>query len=184
MLLKAFRARYPAGQRGFGAAALQFAFEQKDIELVDMLLEAKLDVNAISRTKKFGMKNALGMAIKMYGRCNLDIIRKLILAGGDPNGVVSTTSRHDSDTVWPRRTALLQAILTKSKPLVDFLINEGADVHRAARLGLKRTPLQQASEVGALKVVELLLERGVDVNEAPALRRRHVLATLCNQGLL
>ena len=179
VLLKAFRARYPAGQRGFGAAALQFAFEQKDIELVDMLLEAKLDVNAISRTEKFRMKSALGMAIKMYGRCNLDIIRKLILAGGDPNGVVSTTSRHDSDTVWPRRTALLQAILTKSKPLVDFLINEGADVHRAARLGLKRTPLQQASEIGALKVVELLLERGVDVNEAPALRGGGTSLQLC-----
>lgn len=179
VLLKAFRARYPAGQRGFGAAALQLAFEQKDIALVDMLLEAKLDVNAISHTKRFGMKSALGMAIMMYGRRNLDIIRKLILAGGDPNGVVSTTNRHDSHTVWPRRTALLQAILTKSKHLVDFLIDEGADVHRAARLGLKRTPLQQASEIGALEVVELLLERGVDVNEAPALRGGGTSLQLC-----
>ena len=62
---------------------------------------------------------------------------------------------------------------------MDFFINEGADVHRAARLGLKRTPLQQASEAGALDVVEHLLEKGVDVNEAPALRGGGTSLQLC-----
>ena len=170
VLLKAFRAKYPAGRRGFGSATLEFAVEQKDIELIDILLEAKFDVNAILNTEMFGIKSALGMAIGMYGRRDLDIVRKLILAGGDPNGVVSVTHCYNSPTVLPRRTALLQAILTKSKHLVNFLIDEGADAHRAAQLGLKRTPLQQACEIGALEVVELLLEKGVDANEAPALR--------------
>ena len=179
MFLTAFRAKYPAGKKGFGEEALQAALAEEDVEVIDMLLEAKLDVNAIVDMKKDDMESALGMAIRKYGGRNLDIVKKLLSAGGDPNSVVSITSYRFPHTVWPRRTALMEAIRTKSKALVELLIDAGADIHRAARLGLKRTPLQHACEVGSIEIVELLLEKGADVNEAPAIRGGGTSLQLC-----
>ena len=173
VVLDAIRIKFPKSQKGLGAEALSSAIDKHDVGLIDILLGAKFDVNAISYDdilyKNYCASSALGNAIEKYGGCNLHTIRKLILAGGDPNSVVWRSWGHN-DTVWPQRTAMLQAILTKSKPLVELLIDEGADITRAARLGLKRTALQQACEVGATEVVDLLLEKGADVNEAPALR--------------
>ena len=173
MILDAVRIKFPKSRKDLGAEALCSAIEEEDVELIKILLEAKFDVNTIVGTKEHGFNSTLGMAIKKTSGSNLDIIRKLILAGGDPNSIVSF-----SDTRCPH-TAILQAILTKSKLLVDLLIDEGADMKRAARLGLKRTPLQQACEVGAIEVVDLLLEKGVDVNEAPALRAGATSLQLC-----
>lgn len=178
-ILDAVRIKFPKSQKGLGAEALWSAVERDDVELIDILLEAKFDVNAIVKMEEYGSISALGMAIEKTSGSNLDIIRKLILAGGDPNSIVSSTNTRHSYTIWPRRTAMLQAILTKNKPLVELLIDEGADIKRAARLGLKRTPLQQACEVGAMEVVDLLLENGVDVNEAPAFRGGATSLQLC-----
>ena len=175
MIKNAIRIKVPKSHKGLGAGALRVAIGKADFELIDILLEAKFDVNAIS----YGKISALGMAIEKYGGCNLHLIKKLISAGGDPNSVVSLSDIWPPSTVGPRRTAMLQAILTKSKPLVELLIDEGADIKRAARLGLKRTPLQQACEVGAMELVDLFLEKGVDVNEAPALRGGGTALQLC-----
>ena len=180
VILDAIRIKIPRSQEGLGAGTLLFAIEKDDVELIDILLEAKFDVNAIVGTgkRKTGCISALGAAIEKSSGSNLDTTRKLISAGGDPNSVVWVGGIY-GDTVWPRRTALLQAILTKSKPLVELLIDKGADIKRAARLGVKRTPLQQACEVGAIEVVDLFLEKEVDVNEAPALRGGATSLQLC-----
>ena len=180
VVLDAIRIKVPESQEGLGAGALLFALEKDDVELIDIFLEAKFDVNAIVDPGKpeTGSISALGMAIESTSGSNLDTIRKLIFAGGDPNSVVWT--RCDwGQTVWPQRTAMLQAILTKSKPLVELLINKGADIKRAARLGLKRTPFQQACEVGSMEVVDLLLEKGAEVNEAPAFKGGATSLQLC-----
>ncbi|KAM0800248.1 hypothetical protein BDR22DRAFT_889612 [Usnea florida] len=177
-VLDAVRIKFPRSQKGLGAKALRSAIEEDNVELVDRLLEAKFDVNAIVPNDQYGSISALGMAIKKTSRSDLDTIKKLILAGGDPNSLVWEGYNH-GDAVWPRRTAMLQAILTKSKPLVELLIDEGADFQRGPRLGLKRTPLQQACEVGAMEIVDLFLEKGVDVNEAPAVRGGATSLQLC-----
>ena len=183
VVLDACRIKFPRSQKGLGAEALQSAIEKDDVELIEILLEAKFDVNSVVKDaigfRDSCFSSALGMAIEKTSGRNLDIIRKLVLAGGDPNSIVSSTYSWRSKTVLARRTAMLQAILTKSKPLVELLIDEGADHKRAARLGVKRTPLQQACEVGAIEVVDLLLEKGVDVNEAPALRGGATSLQLC-----
>ena len=178
VVLKAVRIKFPMSKKGLGAEALQSAVEKNDVELTDVLLETKFDVNAIVETREIEVTSALGMAIGKLSQGNLYIIRKLIFAGGDPNSIVSKGGQFRG-AVWPQRTALLQAILTKSKPLVELLIDEGADIKRAARLGLKRTPLQQACEIGAIEIIDLLLEKGVDVNEAPALRGGATSLQLC-----
>ena len=168
VLLGALRIRFPKLQKGLGAEALQYAIEIEDVELIDMLLEAKFDVNTVEPN----FTSALGVAIEKTSGSNLDTIRKLVLAGADPNSIVWRGGHY-------RRTAMLQATLTKSKPLVELLIDKGADIKRSARLGLKRTPLQQACEAGAMEIVDLLLEEGVDVNEAPAVRGGATSLQLC-----
>ena len=178
VVLDALRIRFPRSKKGLGAKALCYAIAKDDVDLVDMLLEARFDINTVVGTEECGFTSALGMAVEETCEINLDIIRKLILAGGDPNSIVST--HHDGfDHVWPRKTVMLQAILTESKPLVELLIDGGANIKRAAQLGLKRTPLQQACEVGAMGIVDLFLEKGVDVNEAPALRGGATSLQLC-----
>ena len=183
IILDAVRIKFPMSKKGLGAEALQSAIEKDDVELTDILLEAQFDVNTIIGTQLDDSFSALGTAIKKTTGNSLDIIRKLLLAGGDPNSIVSSAyypqPNWQLSIVWPRRTALLQAVITKSKPLVELLIDEGADIKRAARLGIKRTPLQQACEVGAMEIVDLLLEKGVDVNEAPALRGGATSLQLC-----
>ena len=86
---------------------------------------------------------------------------------GDPNSIVL---KSDYNSSAKGLTALLVAIETRSEQLVKLLLDKGADVHRAARRGLKRTPLQQACEVGSFRIVKLLLEHKASVNEDPAER--------------
>ena len=178
-LVSATRTKYPAGRKGLGAKVLHVAMQKNDIELVDLFLEAKFDVNEICWTRDYGYKNALGVALVTNCGQNLVLVKKLLSAGSDPNGIVSRTSIFESESVWSRRTALLQAILTKSKALVELLINAGADIHRTTRLGVKRRPLQYACEIGSIDIVSLLLDLGVDVNEAPAVRGGGTSLQLC-----
>ncbi len=212
VLHRAFCARYPSGKRGFGSRALKVALERENFQVVGMLLEAKFDVAIFEVERRFlqsddDRTSALGVAIKKFGGLRLDIIRCFLSAGGDPNGITSIVSAHvdpinakwrkgkeksrndeshsdmhDQKTVWSKQTALLDAISTKSKTLVELLIDAGADFKTAARLGFKRTPLQFACEVGAIEIVELLLQKEVDVNEAPALRGGATSLQLCAIG--
>ena len=188
VLHRAFCAKYPSGKKGFGSRALKVALRREKFHIVEMLLEAHFPVDTC----------LLGVAIQKFGGLRLDIIRYLISAGGDPNGTTSTVSAEvdpinvkwrkqreipgKRKTIWSKQTALLDAIGTKSKALVELLIDAGADFKTAARLGFKRTPLQHACEVGAIEIVELLLQKEVDVNEAPALRGGGTSLQLCAIG--
>jgi ankyrin repeat protein len=88
------------------------------------------------------------------------IIRRTLEAGADP---VAT------DWVPGKRgSALLQAIISNSKPMVELLLGKGADINRPAKRGLKRTPLQQACEQGGFQMVKYLLDRGADIHAPPA----------------
>lgn len=169
ILLDAFRIQHPDGKKDFGASALKMAILMKDESILDLLLDAKFDVNALVLDSDPQITseetNTLGKVITEYSGQRLDIVRKLILAGADPNGIVSATSYRVGGEVWPRRTALLQAIQTKSETLVALLISLGADVHRRATLGIRRTPLQYACEVGSIPIVDLLPAHGANVNE-------------------
>ena len=177
LLLDTFRARHPAGLKGFGGTALKVALEKGNVELVNMLLEAKFDLNAMDPVYVQDRQTAFGLALEKYGRSSLDLIKKLILSGGDPNSVVSEATV--LPTVEPRRTALLQAIYTKNVALVELLIDEGADIHRPAKLGVKRTPLQYASEIGSMEIFNLLLAKGASVKEAPAVNGGGTSLQLC-----
>lgn len=209
LIIQRFRKQYPKGRAGFGARVLQHGLQRQDEALLDVCLNAAFDVNSMADHRHYedsensedsenledsddsddsrlpgfpeiyGFVTALGMAIKKYRGGRLDLISKLLDAGGDANMPTSEKRRHhvlssgssrSFENITVRQTALLDAIETKSLPLVELLISKGADVRKEAKFGLKRTPLQKACEVASHTIVGLLLGFDVDVNAAPAAR--------------
>jgi ankyrin repeat protein len=113
----------------------------------------------------------LGLAIRLSSKSypeDFTVIGKLLDAGCDPNSVVTTASY--GEHAYCSQTALLEAIQTSNKDLVQLLINRGADVRAEAILTVKRSPIQKAVEVDSLEIITLLLELGADVNSKPAPR--------------
>lgn len=182
IILQKFRKQYPKGHKGFGGGVLYHALQTHDEAVLDVCLNSGFDVNHIcypEGTKtSYGHRpmTALGHAIKQYPECPLNYISKLLDSGANVNVPVSQWASHqfsadgEPSVIEERETALLQAMETKSLPLVELLISRGADVRREAKLGLKRTPLQKACEVGSHTIVDLLLQHNVDVNASPAAR--------------
>jgi len=150
----------------FGTTALTAAIKSGPTGLaaVKLLLETGF-VDAKSFDNHL---TPLGVAIKVVRNghhADFEVIRSLLNYGCDPNSIVSH---------WPdlkiKQTAILEAIQTRSKGLVELLIDHGAEVNREAKLGLKRTPLQKAIEEDSLEIVTLLLEKGANPNAKPAQR--------------
>lgn len=108
----------------------------------------------------------LGLAIAKDPGKNILVVQKLLKAGGDPNSIV----RYQHYGILRRTTALLAAIETKSLPLVQLLIDAGAEVNRPSTYGVKRTPLQRAAETGSFDIVQILLNEKASVNAKPAMR--------------
>lgn len=178
LILQKFRKQHPKGRPGFGGRVLHHGLQTHDEALLDLCLNVGFDVNCLTSHKEYGSVTALGLAIKIHrGRC-LGLISKLLSAGGDANVLASERREQLSSTgpsrgmkrVMVRQTAFLDAIETKSLPLVELLISNGADVRKEANLGLKRTPLQKACEVASHTIVDLLLAHNADVNADPAAR--------------
>lgn len=178
LILRKFRKQYSKGRSGFGGRVLHHAIHTHDEALLNLCLTAGFDVNSLTNDKEYGIVTALGLVIKKYHGSRLELISKLLDAGGDAN--VPTSERRECSwsgesgrtisRITVRQTAFLDAIESNSLPLVELLISNGADVRKEAKLGLKRTPLQKACEVASHPIVERLLEHNVDVNAAPAAR--------------
>lgn len=92
------------------------------------------------------------------------LIKRLLNAGSDVNAIIPVDD-WDGGT---KSTALLQAIQTENRAIVQLLVQRGAEVNKPARLGIWRTPLQEAAALNNLEMVRLLLEKGADVNALPA----------------
>ncbi|XXG96045.1 hypothetical protein Hte_002322 [Hypoxylon texense] len=163
----------------FGARVLRVAIEEGpgSTETLDLLLSTNmvnLEGNSASQDQADPKYiSPLGFAIQQYEKGKdpeFIIIKRLLEAGCIVNKIAH------SETIGPEcpiiaSTALLLAIKTRDKELVQLLIDHGADVYAPAALTVKRTPLQQAAEVGSLEIVKLLLiKHGVDVNAAPSAR--------------
>ena len=171
-LLRAVTDRYPDGSRGFGADILIKAIEIGDMELLKSLVAAKMDLCAFSNTKHC---TALGFAVQHQGGSNINTVRFILTMGVSVNSIVAAPfgrggAYKHKNSVWPQETALLAAIGTKNEEMVRLILDNGANVNQAARLGIKRTPLQKACETGSFKIVKLLLDRGASVNALPSVR--------------
>ena len=193
VLLREFHDRYPMDKRNIGSQVLLVAIRLEDDELLDLALEANSDLLSLlpadDRKPDEEQHTIIGAAITLLGDRRVDIVRKLMVAGVDPNGIVWTQNDvinlQSSEGVVhfhrPRlqQTALIRAIHTQNEVIVRYLVENGADIHRAARMTLKRTPLQQACEAGSMNMVEFLLQHGARVNEKPAFRGGGTSLQLC-----
>lgn len=173
-LLSAHLSRYQRYPKGYGCGALQIAIVLKIAAMVELLLENRVDTNAIVRvnfggrldssrgnaTKICYAESALGTAIRTDQSNDLWIVRMLLRGGADPKSIVIES---------PNRTALLAAIERKNLALVNALIAAGADANANASLPVRisRTPLQLAVEKGSIDIIHVLLKYGADVNAPP-----------------
>lgn len=174
IILQFFRQRYPQGRTGFGGKVLLHTLQTRDEAALDLFLGAGFDLNTMIFEHEARTVTALGFAIEKF-QSRPEMILKLLDAGGDANSTTSMVGDEKLDpysyvTIAARQTALLDAIETKSLPLVNLLVSRGADVQNEARLGLRRTPLQKACEVGSHDIVDFLLRHNADVDAAPAPR--------------
>jgi ankyrin repeat protein len=159
-LLTARSRKYLARGRGFGCEALRATIRLASMELMDLLLSNGVDPNVVCHGQ-----TALGTAIALDRSPDLKIIKKLLLAKADPNIPMETYDGNEQD-----ETALLKAIESKSMPLMELLIQFGANINAPARGQISETPLQAACKSGNLKAVKLLLSLGAEINAPPALR--------------
>ena len=165
-LVQAFSLRYPNGKFRFGGIVLIEAVKRRDNELLKTMLDAKFDVKDFAKVKDSKM-TALGFAISDGKLMNekLSILLELINRS-DLNRIIRRLGDYEIDK--KPKTALIIAVESRNEQIVKLLLENGADLHLPARLGLKRTALQQACEIGSYKMVKLLLEHNANANEEPA----------------
>jgi ankyrin repeat protein len=152
----------------FGTSALiEVIHESLDgLEAVNILLGCKLvDTESFAHEDELPLGAAITVS-QNGDHANFAVIRKLLDIGCDPNCIAAKAGYQRG----ANETAFLMAIWTKSKDLVQLMIDHGADVNRKATMGLKRTPLQKAAEANSLELVTLLLGANADANGKPATR--------------
>ena len=168
-----------------GATALHWATHWDDLDMVDLLIRAGANVNAV---------NELGvppLSLACTNR-NAAMTERLLGAGAHPDAalltgetVLMTAARTGSVDVVKAllahgapvnaterlrgQTALMWAVAESHPDVVDILIKNGADVHARSVRG--STPLLFAARAGDLASARSLIAAGADVNEAePVLR--------------
>jgi ankyrin repeat protein len=181
-----------------GTTALHWAVYYDDVKLVEALLKRKADVNA---RNEFGATPLSQAAI--IG--NAKVIELLLKAGADPNErgaddqtalmIIARTPLVDAARVlvkagadvnavekWRGQTALMWAAAQKQPEMLQFLIDNGADVDAqslpnnwerqvSAEPRMKilpaggLTPLLYAAREGCTECVRLLIEAGADLNK-------------------
>ncbi|KAI9037068.1 NACHT nucleoside triphosphatase [Aspergillus affinis] len=141
--------------------ALQTAARKGSAEVVQMLLDAGVDVNA--QGGKYG--NALQAA---SDRGSKEVVQMLLDSGTDVN----------TQGGW-YGSALQAASFRKSKEVVQMLLDAGADVNTQG--GWYSSALQAASFRKSKGIVQILLDAGADVN-AQGGRYGHALQAASYQG--
>src|SRR5262245_53894821 len=162
-----------------GMTALHWAAYQDDLESVELLVRAGADVKAANR---YGI-TPLSLAITNGDSA---MVERLLQAGADPNttlpggetalmtaarvgtlasvkALLARGANVDSRDEKHGQTALMWAAAEGHAPVVDMLIEVGADYK--ARLASGMTALLFAIREGHGDVVRVLLKAGADVNE-------------------
>lgn len=127
-----------------GTTALQWASRSGYLEVVQILLQHRANVNA--------QGGAHGTALQAASRGgHVEVVKLLLVYGANINALS-----------WRYGTALQAASEGAHIYIVRILLEAGANVN--TNCGPYGSPLQAASRGGHVEVVELLLKRGADVN--------------------
>ena len=134
----------PVDLRGWGTySPLHSAARQGDCEIIQVLLDWKLDINAICD----GDETPLHLALARWLPKHFETIRLLLEHGADPNA-------RDSDGSTPLHLASYSAKVE----VVRLLLKHGADVEAVDKYG--GTPFQVASKKGRDEITKLLSAHG------------------------
>ncbi|CAE7862168.1 ANK1, partial [Symbiodinium microadriaticum] len=183
------------------ASPLLAAVENRDVEMVSLLLEARASVTeeiADVAHADFQLVNLLlDAGGPATGRClyyassqgRLELVRWLLEAGADESYLHFEETRFKFHSTSPRRslpvgTPLFVASGQGHLEVVQLLLKAGADQNEATLAG---TPLYVACSAGHTQIVQLLLEAGADEDvgtetETPlyiASLKGHAEATRC-----
>lgn len=169
LLVTHFFKKYPRGVKTYGLSALLSAIRAGKMEIIDYLISNKIDISPAGHIVPTvrGQEGILTTAIQSCCGNQLDILEKLLRAGVDPNCNFTTYTGFHNGMTGLRETPLLQAISTRSIPMLKLLIEHGASINFPATRGITRTPLQKAAEVGDMDIVQFLLDCGADINSPP-----------------
>lgn len=157
----------------YGSAALRVAIRHGNHDLV-RLLATVADIHGLEQIHKddncLDHLDPLGEAVLRKDRT---AVQNLLENGGDVNTIVAFNGlpkhaiRSASNSVLLRMTPLLVAIDMGEHDMVEFLVDNGAEINRNSRLGLLRTPLQRAAEVGDFNLVQYLISKSAAIDSAP-----------------
>ncbi|MCU1264393.1 MAG: ankyrin repeat protein [Acidobacteria bacterium] len=138
--------------QGDGMTALHWAAFRDDLEMMELLLAAGANVQAVTR---------VGATTPLLIACtngNPAALKVLLKAGAAPNSVNANGT-----------TALMLAASSGNADAVKVLLDQGADVN--AKEGAHgQTALMFAAALNRAAVVKVLLARGADANVATATR--------------
>jgi ankyrin repeat protein len=165
-------------RKDFGVAAMRAAIYKEDHNMLTLLsnvadingFEPLLIEDARGNLEELPSLSPLGEAIA--GR-NLKAARFLIEKGVHLNNLVARENYEETSltssrgTVLQRASPLIAAIDSENLPMVQLLVESGAEIDHGQTLGLIRTPLQRAAEIGNFNMVQYLLEHGAPVDSAP-----------------
>uniref|UniRef100_A0A8H7N0Z8 Clr5 domain-containing protein n=1 Tax=Bionectria ochroleuca TaxID=29856 RepID=A0A8H7N0Z8_BIOOC len=142
----------PAGRSDFEATLLIKAIEKETCPYFEQLLEAKMNVNHLSRRNG---RTPLGSVVECHGSIYLEIAARLLESGADPNAIARVQAvrrqSYDMDALLLLKTALLLAIEAGNEEMVELLLKNGAEVNKEARRAL-----ENAAENGRLDVIKVL----------------------------
>ena len=142
-----------------GSTALHWSVERDDVAMADLLLGAGAQVTARTREGVMPLQIAATNG-------SATMIRRLLLAGADPNASLTATGD----------TALMMAARTGTADAVRLLVEAGAKVNAVESWG-GTTPLMWAVSEGHADATRLLIAAGAEVNA-----RSHYVAAANGRG--
>lgn len=131
----------------FGDTPLLHAVEYGNLAVVEFMLQHGADPN----DKGDDGYTCILTAIEMERPNSRDMIRVLLAAGADVNGIGISGN-----------TPLHMAAARGAVEICQLLINCGADIDRRKEIDASETPLMEAAYCGQLGTTKLLLEAGAD----------------------
>ncbi|KAH8706951.1 hypothetical protein GQ44DRAFT_818173 [Phaeosphaeriaceae sp. PMI808] len=171
ILLEAANAQKSSPRKTYGSEALREAVRRRDLVLIRKLCKI-VDIDGVESSYEYDIPMSWEMspmaeAIIMN---DIDLVYVLLQNGASPNAYVAydglRISRHFSSELT-RATPLLAAIDAQNLPMIKLLVEQGADIDHARKVGMRRTPLQRAAEIGNFDIVHYLISQGAPIDTTP-----------------